>query len=231
MDDKTHLNIPPKNIHNESFTPYGGGKPYIRENYSEHGEKIFESALNVKQLQSHKNDIQFIEDYYVEVESPKEVKIKQAKSNLENLGFEILRYSKNNENIATARINKNKFEEFEQKVNRYIHEDGNPNKSYISFLEDLKDIPFEDKITTELNIESDEPLDIIVSLYDVLSSKEKSAVLENIKSELSKNKISSDIHTFISGLTIIKCIIQQNLLKQIFDNYSTIREISKNHIA
>lgn len=231
MDDKTHLNIPSENIHNESFTPPGGGTPYIRDNYTKHGEILFEKALKIKRVQNKKIDTQFVDDYYVEVESPKEVKIKQAKGNLENLGFEILRYSKNNENLATARIKKSKFEEFENKVNRYTHEEGNPNKSYISFLEDLKDIPFEDKITTELNIESNEPQDIIVSLYDVLSSREKTAVLENIKNELLRNNIPSDIHTFISGLTTVACKIQQNMLKELFENYSTIREISKNHIA
>lgn len=38
MNDNTHFIIPKSNIKQEKITQNGGGKTYVRENYSEHGK-------------------------------------------------------------------------------------------------------------------------------------------------------------------------------------------------
>lgn len=231
MSDNTHFKIPSENISHEKIIPSGGGKSFTRDNYSEHGKIIYEKAIKVKKLQNSKKDSRLTENYYLEIESPSNFKIKQAKNSIEKLGFEIINYSKENDSIATVKISKSLFEQFESKVDDYATKEGNPNKSYISPIEDIRDIEIEEKITKEINIESDEPQEIIVSLYNVLSSKEKKAILASINEELNNYSISSETHTFINGLTTITCIIPQNKLKEVFEPYATIREISRNHIA
>ena len=231
MNNKTHLIIPVENIRNEIFTPPGGGKTYKRENFLEHGRLLIDKAIKVKNIQAVKKDMQFTSDYFIEMESPKEFPIKQAKGSIEKLGFEIIRYSKANENLATVKINKSLYSEFEGKMNEYTYNDTHPNKSYISPIEDLKDIPIEDKVDKEIDLDSNVEEEIIISLYNILSSKEKDLILQNIKEELNKSNIKSEIHTFINGLTAVVCKIAQQKIKSIFENYSTVRQISKNHLA
>lgn len=134
---------------------------------------MYSKVINVKQVQDNKRDSKLLHKYFLELESGPEMKIKDAKYNIEKLGFEIVSYSSENNKIVTAKIQRDKFKELETKIDRYANEKNNPNKTYLAAIEGIRDIKVENKITKDLEFKSNQEENIIVTLYNVLTEKEK----------------------------------------------------------
>jgi hypothetical protein len=146
--NKPHLWIPATNTYDENITVSGGGRSFSRENYKEHGYKLIEQIKHVTEEIVKKKDLELSQDYIVQINTPEEEPIKQHKLKLNNLGFQILSYSNENNNSATAKIDKTKFSEFNTKVNRYAKEDNNPGKSNIAVFYSISEVPLKQKRAT-----------------------------------------------------------------------------------
>lgn len=228
-DNKYHFKIPITNVRIEKFEKTGGGATYNRENHSEHGKKLLESAIKLKQVEFSKKDSEFTKDIFLQIETPEKLSIKSEKQKIEKLGFVIISYYKEYESIGVAKINKNKLQEFEERVIVYAETSEHIGKSYFSIIENITSISYESKIKVGLNYELDKPIPIIINLFNALSKKERIAINRKIIEEVKRYSLSVNIHNFKNGITSISCSLLPKEIPLVAKEFSTIKEIKSNY--
>jgi len=166
----------------------------------------------------------------MQIETANDVTLKSQRLKIENLGFKILNYSKQNSSIGIANLPKEKIASFEARLNEYIETQDNVGKTYFSALETLTEIPLENKINVDIDYESPEPVSIVMNLFNQLTSKEKFVISKTILDEI--REVASDVkyQDFMNGVSSIECSIPANRIPSIVSDYSTIREIQENRI-
>lgn len=229
-DKKYHLKIPNENVRNEKYEKSGGGISVPRVSHSEHGIKLFDSSQKVFKAQLAKKDSELTNNLFVQLETPNEVTLKSQRIKIENLGFEIIDYSKSNKSIGTARINKENLGDYEKRLLEYIESKDNSGKTYFAPIENISNIPVESKIHIEIDYESPEPVSILINLYNVLSKKEKFAINSRMLEEI--RQVAEDVKhkDFINGVSSIECTLPANKIPEIVSDYSTIKEIEENKV-
>ena len=115
-DERVHLWIPASQVREETATSGSGGSRFTRNDHSEHGKRLTEQVNKIKNDIIIKKDAKLIKDYILQIKTPEQVSIKSQKDKLNKLGFEIISYSNIHENSATARIEKDKFKQFNNKL-------------------------------------------------------------------------------------------------------------------
>jgi hypothetical protein len=227
---KYHLKIPNENIRNEKYEKTGGGVSVPRVNHSEHGKKLYDLSKHVFKTELAKKDADFTDKLFVQLETPTEYSLKSQRIKIENLGFEIIDYSKYNKSIGTAKINKDNLNNYEKRLKEYIESEDNSGKTYFAPLEKISNIPAESKIHIAIDYESHEPVSILINLYNVLSKKEKFAINNKMLEEI--RQVAEDVKhkDFINGVSSIECTIPANKIPGIVADYSTIKEIEENKV-
>jgi hypothetical protein len=228
-DNKFHFQIQKENISNVKYEKTGGGISVQRLNHSEHGVKLKFQTTELKQKEKLKKDSEFTSDIYLQIATPSDVSIKSQRLKIEELGFELLSYSSFNNSIGTARIKKEILPRFEERLQEYIESEDSNGKTYFSPIEEISSIPPETKIKTDIDYESENEVNVIINLFNVLSLKERIAVNGSIVLELNNYTENVDVYTFKNGITSIECRIQQKYLPKIASDFTTIREIKPNH--
>ncbi len=229
-DKKYHLRIPNENVRNEKYEKTGGGVSVQRVNHSEHGQKLKAASIETFGFEASKKDFDFTDNLFLQLETPNEVSLKSQKFKIQNLGFEIIDYSKFNKSIGIAKINKERIGTFQSKLDEYIESKDNTGKTYFSPIENITNIPLENKINLDIDYESEEPVSIVINLYNQLSKKEKFSISKTILDELEKNAKDIKYNDFLNGVSSIECTIPANKIPDIVADYSTIREIEENKI-
>jgi hypothetical protein len=227
----THLKIPPENLREKPIIPTGGGESYKRDDYTEHGKRLVKRVSDVSKVILQKKDSSVINDLFVRLETPEDFPIKKAKLNFENLGFDILSYSKTQNTVADAKIKKIEFNKFVKRINDYATKTQNPGKSYFSPLENISDINIKEKIESSIDLEDSEPIEVMVNLYSVLSKREKAAIISDIEKNLFTHGIRSEKYTFQNDLTVLICNIKSDQISGIFGEYCSVKEVIRNHSA
>ena len=230
-NDRSHLEIPNENVRNEKYEKTGGGKSFQRLNHIDHGKKLHEQTIKLKQVEFERKDAKYTSDIYLQIETPKELSVKGEKIRIEELGFEVINFSKDNKSIGTAKIKKTRLEEFEQRLNLYIETEEHTGKTYFSIIEDITSVPTESKIKTNIDFESEEKISIIINLYNALARKERLAINSTIIEEIRKYTDSVNQRTFSNGITSIACILRAKDIPLIVDEFSTIKEVKHNYIT
>lgn len=224
-EDNYHYQIPNSNIRNEKYDKFGFSPSVQRVNYTEHGSTIKQQAILFKEKESTKKDIAYSSQLFLQIETPEKVSIKSQKQKIENLGFELLTFSAQNDSIANAKITKEKFGEFEQRLEAYISTDEHIGRSYFAPIERISSIPVENKIDDQINYESEENIEIIINLYSTISAKELLAISNSIEIDLRNYTTEISKRTFKNGITSLYCSLAPVHLTKIAADFSTIKEI------
>ncbi|MCA6445017.1 MAG: S8 family peptidase [Bacteroidetes bacterium] len=224
-ENKYHFEIPSKNVRIEKYERTGFSQTVPRINHKEHGEKLKIEVLKLKEVEFKKRDSKYTNDLFLQLETPQKIPIKSQKTKIEQLGFEFLSYSPNNISLATAKIEKSKYLEFEVKLDTYIHTEDAVGKTYFAPIENISSISPESKIDENINFEKSQEVDILINLYNALSAKEILAISATITDELKKYSQSIRQKYFQNGINSIHCKIQSKHIPKIISEFSTIKEI------
>lgn len=175
-----------------------------------------------------KRDRDLTDEYIVQVRTPDEEPIRSHRRELDDLGFEVLGYSLRAENAATARIKKSEFDRFTQRVARYADRANHPGKTNLAVIEDIGDVPVEEKLDEALPLQERE-IKCIISLFDVLSDREKNAVAEDISAALSRRGAQDvSIDRYLSGTVAVIATVDPRTIRELGQEYSTVRSIALN---
>ncbi len=229
-DDKYHFEIPKENIRIEKFEKTGFSPSVDRLNHTEHGLKLQQQTIELKEIESSRKDSKFTNELFLQIETPADIPLKTQKLKIENLGFELLSYSSNNKSIGTAKINKEKLEQFEERLNNYINVIESPGKTYFSPIENIQMIPIESKIKGGIDFNSVEVIDVVINLYNTLAPKELLAINAVITEELRAFGENVEQRNFTNGVSSISCKIPSNRIPEIAADFSSIREIKESNV-
>ncbi|MEA4982713.1 MAG: S8 family peptidase [Paludibacter sp.] len=228
-DDRFHFKIPITNVRIEKFEKTGRGVNFQRDNHSEHGRKLYESTIKLKEIEFSKKDSRFTNDLFFQIETPDKLSVKSEKLKIEKLGFEVISYSSKSKSIGTAKIDKNKLPEFEERIKEYAETEEHVRKTYFAVIENISSIPVESKIKMEIDFELNEPIPIVINLFNALSKKEKIAINHTIIEEVKKYSQDINIRNFKNGITSISCFLRPNEVPLVVKEFSTIKEIKSNY--
>src|SRR5690606_15321157 len=106
-----------------------------RVNHTEHGKKLYDLSQQVFKTELAKKDANLTDNLFVQLETPTEISLKSQRIKIENLGFEIIDYSKSNKSIGTATINKDNLKNYEIRLQEYIESVDNSGKTYFAPIE------------------------------------------------------------------------------------------------
>ena len=120
-DDSFHFQIPDENIRQEKYEKSSGGKSYTRANHREHGIRLLASTNYVIAKESQKKDYDLVRELFLAVETPEELSVKSEKFKLENLGFELVDLSRNNQSLGIVKIQKKKLLALSTRLETYIN--------------------------------------------------------------------------------------------------------------
>ena len=224
-EEKFHFEIPKENIRNEKYDKQGFSPTVQRISHSEHGKKLKSQTQEFINTEFKKKDIEYTYDLFLQLETPEKVTIKSQKQKIENLGFELLSFSTKNESIGTARIEKQKLEEFDKRLDNYISSPENTGKTYFAPIESISSIPPENKIDEAIDFESDARIEIVINLFNAITSKELLAITNSIEADLRKFSDNVNKRNFKNGVASLHCTIQAKFLPQLATDFSTIKEI------
>lgn len=224
-DDKFHFEIPKENVRIEKYEKYGYSIPVDRTDHSEHGKALRQLALKFREYEERRKDARFTQDLFLQIETPEPVSLKSQKSKIEQLGFEILSYSFNSNNIGVAKINKTKFETFSHRLEEYINTPTHDGKTYFAPIERLNPIPVEDKIDQSLDLSSSDEIDVIINLYQSMAARELLAINAAITGDLRRVGRNVQQRIFTNGVSSFQCALPAAEIAQLAQDYSSIREI------
>lgn len=224
--DKSHFIIPEKNIRQEKIEVTGGGTNYQRDDAISHGMHLLQKTEVVKTSVSQKSDYKLAGSLFLKVSSPASVSIKNEKLKLKNLGFEILRSFNNDTHSCIAKISKDNFNKFQERVYKYTYEQGHPGKTNLAILEDVDEISIEYKISNRLGQNDKE--NVVIYLYNSLSRRERFPILNQLEQELSGYSSDVESQIFFNGMIAISCKIELNILQQIVASYLTVKNVELN---
>jgi hypothetical protein len=229
-DNKFHFRIPKENVRIEKFDKTGFSPSVERLNHSEHGLKLKEQTNKLVVLEASRKDSKYVDELFVQIETPIDIPLKSQKLKIENLGFEILSYSPNNSSIGTAAIDKVKLNQFEERLNNYINSTDGSGKTYFSPIENIQPVSVESKIKGGIDFDSDTEIDVIINLYNTLTSKELLAINAVISEELKRFGRDVQQRNFANGISSISCKIKSKLIPSIASDFSSIREIKESNV-
>jgi hypothetical protein len=230
FEKRRHLSIPSQNVRTESFPSHGYGKSIRRPDHYSHGRELTERVIETVKVLEHTRDYAKVQHAIVKLSTPENVPIKNYRINFSNIGFDILSYSEKSESIATASILKNEINNLRSRIRQYSEMETHPGISYFSPLENIIEVPPEEKIDIKIDTRMDEDINVLVSFYKVFSSGERSAILNDLKSfVIDKNGSYISERTFSNDVTIVEIIILQSLLPELCKYYSTVRQVVRNN--
>jgi len=224
-DNKFHFEIPSKNVRIEKYDKSGFSPPVPRISHKEHGEKLKMEVLKLKDVEFGKRDSKYTGDLFLQLETPEKISIKSQRTKIEQLGFDFLSYSPNNISLATAKIEKSKYLDLEEKLEAYIQSADAVGKTYFAPIESISSISPESKIDENINFENSQEVDILINLFNALSPKEILAVSGTIIEELRNYSDSIRQKYFQNGINTIHCKIKSEHIPKIVSEFSTIKEI------
>lgn len=141
----------------------------------------------------------------------------------------IVSYSAASESVATATIEKRKFEQLEHRIDLYTQDSRHPGKREISVIEDISDVPLEEKLDRSLTLEETE-VKCIVSLFDVLSTRDKEAVAHSISETLAQEGVEDvRVHSYLNGTVVVSATVKPSVIRGLGRDYNTVRYISPNN--
>jgi hypothetical protein len=224
-EDKFHFEIPKENVRIESYPKRGFSPSVPRASHFDHGKNLQMQTQNLVKTEFNKKDAQYTQDLFLQIETPDEFKIKSQRFKIEELGFKILSFSPTNSSIGTAKIDKKELKKFKNKLDKYTNSKDHTLKSYFSPIEKISSIEPEQKIQDSINPKSNEEIEIIINLFNVIKPKELLAITNSISEELRQYSDLVEQRNFKNGVSSIYCRVPASKISEIASEFSTIKEI------
>lgn len=228
MSNKYHLEIPQENISKKEINKTGFGENVSRFSYSEHGKMLRSNKEQFKQIEFSKKDLKVLSNVFLQLSTLDNVNIKLHIPKIENLGFELVSLNYDNKSIANFKIDDEKFNEFEEKLEEYISSPDNRYKTYFSAIESIKPIPNETKISKEINIDSEDRYDLLINFFDGIKKDEINALENLIRNEFDQNHLEFNFSNIANRIVTIKTKLNGSEIKTILNEFNSIKEISLN---
>lgn len=228
MSKKYHLEIPKENISKKEINKTGFGETVPRFSYSEHGISLRSNKDHFKEIEFSKKDLKVISNIFLQLATLENISIKSHIQKIENLGFELVSLNHNNKSIANFKIDDDKFHEFEEKLEEYISSPENKYKTYFSAIENIKAIPNETKISQDINIDSEEKIDILINFFDGIKKEEISSLEKLIRNEFLNNSFEYSFSNISNRIVTIKTQLNGSEIKTILNEFNSIKEITVN---
>ncbi len=229
-NDRSPFIIPIENVRLVKVDKNGFGMSYPRSDHRKHGLRLRKAIGLAGESESLRKDFQFMPSLFFQVETPQKTILKNYKTSLENLGFSIVRYSNVKKNVATVRIEKGAFAELDQRIVEYIESPDHVGKSYFSPVENLTAIPVEEKIKLDLENTTDK-IPVIFDLYSSIPIKEKAAISQVVKSEISKYTSEIQQVDLQSGVTSFACSLSGAEISKVAEDFASIKDVQLNDTA
>lgn len=229
-DPPAHFWIPRERVSVERFAPTGGGRPIARDDFGAHGRSLLAQYAATRDVLASKVDSELTDEVIVQVTTPADVPVRQEKLRLRNLGFEILSYSARAENRANTLIARGDFERLRGRITRYAEEPSHPGKSTLAVIEEISDVPPEDKLEPEfLELAGAEPQSCLVTLYAALSTREKVAVSQAVSRWLEPaTRAGARIRSFANETFAIAARLTADQALDLATRFASIRSIKRN---
>ncbi|WP_426476006.1 S8 family peptidase [Chryseobacterium sp. CBSDS_008] len=227
MAKKYHFEIPDKNISKKEINKNAFGESVPRDNYSEHGLSLKSSKELFKEHEFRKKDLQVLSDIFLQISTLDDLKIKNHSSKFENLGFKLISTIPDNQSIGNFKINNEKFQEFETKLDEYIYTEENKYKTYFAPIENIKPIPDETKVVS-INLESTEKYNIIINFFSGLKSNEIFSLEKLLNSEFHDRDLEYSFCNISNKIVSVKSYLNGEEIKNILNEFNSIKDIQLN---
>ena len=228
MAKKYHFEIPKNNIFRRVVNKTGGGKSIKRINFSEHGTSIVHQTEEFKSTEFQKKDLKYIDDIFLQISTLHDHSLKSQLSKIEPLGFKLVSYSKLNQSIANVKISKDDFESFEEKLDEYINSEDHKYRSYFAAIEKINVIPNETKVSEEIDLQSDEFINVIISFYSGIKSKDIEIVEQLITSELQDISKFYDFQNINDKIVTVLADLRGDQIYLLLQGFNSIKSIELN---
>lgn len=228
MSKKYHFEIPKENISKKEISKNPFGKSVPRENFSEHGISLRQLKDNFKEIEFSKKDINTINEIFLQVGTVKNFSIKGQSTKLESLGFKLVSLVPENESLGNFKINGYKFEEFELKLEEYISSDDNTYKTYFAPIENISPIPKEDKLSKEINLESTDKYDVIITFFSGLKTEDIFSLEKLLNVNFKEFNFDYSFSNISNKIISVKSKLNGEEIKKILNEFNSIKDIKLN---
>lgn len=230
-DNRPHFEIPLERVRTASIAVRGMSKPYSRPNYSAHADFLRERTASIRAYMADAADSSATEALFLQVKTPPQLPARGERQRLKSAGLDIVALSPVDPHSATVQLPKAALQDLQRKVHDYGETPENRGKSYLAVIEDIGPVPIEEKIATELMVESDEPRDCLLVFYASLSDRERAAILLAVRSFMSRSRVDIDAERRLSnGVTLVEARLRPSEARKIGSAFSTLRQVMPNHV-
>jgi Subtilase family len=230
-DSRAHLEIPTERVRTAPIAVRGMSKPFIRPNYSAHGDFLRERTAALRTYATHTADAEAADAIFLNVRTPADLPARGEKQRLGSAGLSVVALSPIDANSAIVQMRRADLPEFERKIDRYATTDNNAGKSYLAILDDIAPVPPEAKLTTDMSSADDSPLDCLLVFYASLSDRERAAVLLAVRSYMTRTGHPiSDERRLTNGVTIVEAKLRPSEALEVGGAFSSLRQITPNHV-
>lgn len=228
MTDRPHLRISPDSVNSRNTEFEGGGHTYHRNDYFAHGQSLIQGLRSISQRSERTND--FVKDRaYLEVKLAPGEKLKDRYKSLLN-NAQIIVSDLINESTGLGYIKADNIVSLASRLRQYAETDEHKGKSYFSFVEELRNIDAEDKLSPHLQKIIDKtPNEVINLTIESFSSLPREAqeygFLNQCEQEVQGvgQVISSYVHS--SGSVVVEIQMMAQSVRNLVEKFDSIRSI------
>jgi hypothetical protein len=232
-------------MHNDSYRPHivisskevsapvkreysgGGGGTYPRTSYREHATKVCQEIDQLKAIFSNYQDGGSSKVYYkVSLPEGHKVSSSEGKQLEENIRSDIV--GSPAENIAHVSASKEAFKDLSLELAKYKDTEQSTGKSKFAMIEELSNIPFEEKISERflLNFVNDnDEGEALIKTFPDLSEKDIETIVTGIRSFLENHHGS--VLSVLPGDegALLKVKSNRKVLKELVDTFISIQSL------
>ncbi|MUG72810.1 S8 family peptidase [Paenibacillus validus] len=227
--ERPHFVIAKDNIHVRDTDFDGGGSTYRRNDYYSHGQTLIQGIKSVQQRMRTSSDY-FKDRSFLEIRLASEEKLKERYKNL-LLNSRITILDLVNESVGYAAIKAEDIALLESRLKEYSETENHVGKSYFSFIEEIRPVPVQNRISANLRkVIEERPTDYVKVSIESFSSLPSEAreygILNQIDSFMKQNQgelTGSYIHS--TGNVVIEGKVMASIAQTMVEDFDSIRNI------
>lgn len=224
-NDRSHFIIPKESISKLPIEKTGGGQTYKRGDLAGHSISLKRNFEAISKSIIDQTDYKTIDSVIIAVKTPEDWNVKKEKSRLNDLGFQILEYSKINNNIATVNIDKKKWIDLESKITKYAETKGE-GKTNLQAIEGFIKRPIEEYVKID-DISDESKINAMITFYNILTHREIKLLSDQVLHQLTKLGNEAKIIEYSDKDFCIACKANNSSLTLIAQSFSTVKSIVK----
>lgn len=229
MAERPHLKISPDSVQNRDTDFDGGGSSYRRSDYYSHGHYLIQGLRHIHQRTKQTHDI--VKDRaFFEIRVAPGEKIKDRYKSLVNNSHLVVT-ELINESTGLGFIKIEDIPSLSSRLKEYAETEEHTGKSYFSFVEEIRNIESESKLTPRLrdvlDSVSDKLLQLTIESFSSLPREaQEHGFVNQIEKELSAMSgtlISSYVHS--SGIVVAEVEATVQSVRKLAESFESIRSI------